>query len=100
MTARPTTRKTAERGYGARWQRERLGFLDEHPLCAMCRERGRITPATVVDHIVPHKGDPVLFWDKRNWQSLCAPHHNSDKQALEKGGTPRRPIGADGWPLH
>lgn len=27
----------------------------------------------------------TLFWDKTNWQSLCKPHHGSDKQREEQG---------------
>ena len=48
--------------------------------------------ATVVDHIQPHRNDPVLFWDVENWQSLCELHHNAAKQAEEKNG---RVIGCD-----
>jgi len=40
-----------------------------------CREKGKLTPATVVDHIVPHRGDPILFWDEKNWQPLCKDCH-------------------------
>ena len=47
--------------------------------------QGRRTPATVVDHIVPHKGDKKLFWDSGNWQPLCGPCH-SRKTAKEDGG--------------
>jgi len=32
--------------------------------------------AMIVDHIIPHKGDMDLFWNKANWQSLCERHHN------------------------
>ena len=32
--------------------------------------------ATVVDHIVPHRGDPKLFWDTDNWQALCKQCHD------------------------
>lgn len=99
---RTDRRKTAERGYGGRWQRARGQYLRLHPLCVMCaNERPpRITAATVVDHIVPHKGDMVLFWDREsNWQSLCSTHHNSDKQAAEKSGRVIRRIGLDGWPI-
>jgi 5-methylcytosine-specific restriction protein A len=28
-----------------------------------------------VDHIVPHRGDPVIFWDPDNLQGLCRAHH-------------------------
>lgn len=66
----------AQRGYGAAWQRESKRFLDAHPLCADCEERERITAATIVDHIVPHRGDPKLFWDRKNWQGLCETCHN------------------------
>jgi hypothetical protein len=43
--------KTAERGYGGRWQRESKRFLREHPMCNICFQNGVITEATVVDHI-------------------------------------------------
>jgi 5-methylcytosine-specific restriction protein A len=39
----------------------------------------------MTDHIVAHKGDMRLFWDPKNWQSLCGPC-NSRKAALEEGG--------------
>jgi 5-methylcytosine-specific restriction protein A len=38
-----------------------------------CYDEHRITAAYQVDHVIPHRGDPVLFWDEQhNWQSLCA----------------------------
>lgn len=76
---------TAERGYGGRWQRARLAYLAKHPLCRMCEVQGKVTAATVVDHIVDHRGDQTLFWDsKNNWQSLCVPCHS--KKTAESGG--------------
>ena len=69
--------------YNHKWQQERLVWLNEHPLCSACLEQGKTTLATVVDHVVPHKGDAVLFWDSTgNWQSLCATCHNR-KSATE-----------------
>ena len=68
------------RGYGYRWQQERLRFLAAHPLCCMCEAEGRVTAATVVDHEVPHQGDQQLFWDRTNWRAMCKPHHDSDAQ--------------------
>lgn len=91
--------KTAERGYGARWQAARKRHLQAHPLCVMCEAEGRVKAATVVDHRIPHRGDQDLFWDETNWQSLCATHHSRDKQREEKGGAVRPAIGPDGWPL-
>lgn len=74
---------TAERGYGSRWQRERDAYLMDNPLCTMCGHKGLIRQATVVDHIIPHRGDEILFWSRSNWQSLCASHHSSEKQRIE-----------------
>lgn len=64
----------------------------------MCEQVGRITPATVVDHIKPHKGDPELFWDTGNWQPLCKTCHDGAKQKQEATG---HLIGGDerGMPL-
>ncbi|MEC7815831.1 HNH endonuclease signature motif containing protein [Marinobacter alkaliphilus] len=56
-----------------------------NPLCAECSRQGRITAATDVDHIIPHRGDLKLFWSRSNWQSLCHPCH-SRKTAREDGG--------------
>lgn len=75
-----------QRGYNRRWQRARAVFLVEHPLCLYCERMGRITPATVVDHVIPHKGDRDLFWSPDNWQALCKPCHDSVKAREERSG--------------
>ncbi len=66
----------AARGYDARWRKARKLFLQRHPLCVKCMEENKIVQATVVDHIVPHRGDQKLFWDQGNWQALCKEHHD------------------------
>ena len=77
---------STERGYNYKWRKARLLFLKLNPLCVHCRdEEDRVTPATVVDHITPHKGDKQLFWDTKNWQPLCKRHHDK-KTVLEDGG--------------
>lgn len=98
MADTPKRAKTAARGYGGKWQRERLSYLREHPLCVMCEKEGRITAAQVVDHITPHKGDHKLMWSRSNWQALCKPHHDRDKQMIDRGSHAPRVIGVDGWP--
>lgn len=72
--------------YGHAWQKARAAFLTQHPLCAMCMSFGRLEPATVVDHIKPHRGDPGLFWARDNWQALCKRCHDSHKQRFERSG--------------
>lgn len=79
-TPRPTA---AVRGYDARWRRARLIFLREHPLCAGCAREGRLEGAGVVDHIRPHNGNALLFWDIKNWQPLCKRCHDR-KTATER----------------
>lgn len=74
-----------QRGYTSRWQKVRAGFLQSHPLCVHCQAEGVVMEATVVDHIIPHKGDKALFWDRDNWQPLCKKHHDR-KTATEDGG--------------
>ncbi|WP_315125277.1 HNH endonuclease signature motif containing protein [Comamonas antarctica] len=81
---RTSDQTSAQRGYGYKWQKAREGFLRSHPLCVMCEADDRVTAATVVDHKVPHRGDQALFWDRSNWQSLCATHHSRDKQREEQ----------------
>jgi hypothetical protein len=63
----------------------------------MCRARGIITPATIADHVTPHKGDWNAF-SLGPLQSLCETCHNSRKQAAERRGY-TADVGDDGWPL-
>lgn len=81
---------TAERGYNGKWQRARADFLAQadNVLCRMCQAIGLVELATVVDHIVPHKGDMELFWDRSNWQPLCKRHHDREKQQHERRAPP------------
>ena len=74
-----------QRGYDAEWKKHRDQFLLEHPLCVECRRKGYVMPATVVDHITPHKGDKVLFWDKNNWQPLCKSCHDRKTATEDRG---------------
>lgn len=82
----------------ARWQRRRTRQLGKEPLCRFCAEAGITTAATVADHVAPHRGDPLLFWEGA-LQSLCQSCHSRDKQALERSGSRPRRIGLDGWPV-
>ena len=68
--------------YDSKWRKARARFLAAHPVCVMCEREGRLTPATVVDHVIPHRGDKRLFWDESNWQPLCKPHH--DRKTLQE----------------
>jgi 5-methylcytosine-specific restriction enzyme A len=81
----------------ARWKRLAKQQLDAEPLCRFCAQAGRMTAATVCDHVVPHKGNVELFWGGER-QSLCKPCHDGVKQAMERGRG-RSVIGLDGYPI-
>ena len=74
---------STQRGYGYAWQQARLVHLNAHPLCVYCERDDRVTAASVVDHVIPHRGDMTLFWDRNNWQSLCRPCHDIVKKHEE-----------------
>lgn len=105
---RADKQSSTQRGYGYRWQQARAAHLRAFPWCVTCLEEmglpstlgaddaeqvctkalqlGRPVPlADVVDHKVAHRGDMALFWDRSNWQSLDASHHNANKQRQEQG---------------
>lgn len=72
------------RGYNSKWRKARIYFLSARPTCDHCALDGRATAAREVDHIIPHRGDVVLFWDQSNWQPLCSSCHGR-KTLLEAG---------------
>ena len=69
-----------------RWKALRLYRLGIEPLCRYCKQADKLTPACVVDHVKPHKGDVDLFFDLDNTQALCKPCHDSTKQKQEHNG--------------
>ena len=81
------------RGRAAVTRRER--FLHEHPLCVECERQGRVTAATVPDHIVALVNGGAD--DESNLQALCAECHRK-KTARDLGHKARPTIGLDGWP--
>ena len=74
----------ASRGYDNKWDKAAKGFLRSHPLCRGCEAVGVIEAAVLVDHVEPHRGDMVKFWDSSKWQSSCRWHHDVVKQRLEQ----------------
>lgn len=63
------------------WKKKRQNFLIEHPFCEECRRQGRLTRATLVDHIQPIRMGGALL-DDENLQALCASCH-SKKSIIE-----------------
>jgi 5-methylcytosine-specific restriction endonuclease McrA len=75
------------------WKVVTKKWKELNPLCVMCKRQGKQTPVDVVDHKIPHKGNPILFFNWSNLQSLCYFHHNSIKQQQER----LQPSNNDGW---
>ncbi len=71
---REDARERAKR-YGRRWQRLRRAVLAAEPLCRACKERGRLTVANEVDHIVPIVEGGTD--ERSNLQALCKSCHSA-----------------------
>ena len=98
---KPTNRPSAaRRGYSERWRKARATYLRSHPLCVPCERAGRTTVASCVHHKIPHRGDPVKFWDQANWEVRCRTCH-TDAIGPEATGRRETYRGAstDGTPL-
>ena len=61
-----------------------------------CRQTGAlcsgVAPAPnspVADHIRPHRGDPKLFWDPNNIQTVTKAWHDREKQTQERAAETR-----------
>ena len=66
------------------WRAIRLQWLAANPWCARCEK-----PAVDVDHIEPHGGDVLRFWDatlRGALQSLCKACHRSKTSATKHKG--------------
>lgn len=57
--------------YDHSWEKYRRRFLGINSRCYCCGEQ-----ATIVDHLVPHKGDVTLFKKLDNHIPLCKRHHD------------------------
>ena len=91
------TREQIARWYRSkRWQRLRASHLKREPMCMCPEHKGKYIEANVVDHITPHRGNPRLFWNPTNLQSLSTHCHNSWKQSEERADL--RGCDADGMP--
>ena len=76
---------TEKRVYkGRTLQRERARLFNANPLCAECERQGRVTVATIRDHIIPLAEGGQDTAD--NIQGLCEECHNKKTAAESKRG--------------
>lgn len=80
-----------------RWRKRRAKQLFKVPWCEPCKAMGCSRPARIANHVVPHRGDPHLFWQGK-LESTCKPCHDAMIQRAEREGF-RRDVDDDGWPV-
>lgn len=89
---------STERGYDSRWRKMsemwRRGWNPDgkhHPEQLFCAnpfgDHSELKKAECVDHIIPHKGDMVAFWNYSLWRSLCLPC-NTKAEAIRNSAKP------------
>ena len=72
---RDNRENSSQRGYDGLWQRFRVAYLRQHPLCVHCERDGRTTLANEVHHIKAlSQGGERL--DPDNVESLCKSCHS------------------------
>lgn len=69
----------------SRWQKLRMVVLIRDLFqCRMCKRIESKTSLLVCDHVKPHRGNELLFWDEANLQCLCKSCHDGLKQKQEQ----------------
>ena len=61
--------------YGSEWKKIRKVFLASNPLCGICKEAGRLTPAETVHHKIKLGADGGTH-DLDNLMGLCWSCHS------------------------
>lgn len=77
-------------GRGGRpWRRKREAVMKrDQYLCQLCKQKGRITEATEMDHIINVAEGGTD--DESNLQALCTPCHDAKSQEEARRGAARR----------
>ena len=78
------TGKGRAAGYGKDWEAYRWRFLHYNKFCYCCGGK-----ATVVDHIVAHKGDTDVFENNTNHLPMCTSCHNTATAKYDKFNPPK-----------
>lgn len=84
--------------HSKRWQKLRLQvFIRDGYICqatgVVLSGRHPAGNSPVCDHRIPHNGDPGLFWDIGNLQTVSRDFHDSAKQSAERSDRLKAPGG-------
>lgn len=55
------------------WQTLRMLVFIDQPICVSCQH----APSTEVDHIIPHRSEYGLFFNRENLQGMCKSCHST-----------------------
>lgn len=81
--ARQQGKTTTERGYGYAWQKLRTKILERDGyLCQVCKQSGKLTQATEIDHILNKASGGTDDLD--NLQAICKACHKVKTQEESK----------------
>lgn len=95
-----STASRQSRGYGREWELLRNRVLERDCYlcqCEQCKSANRVRVAQEVDHIVPKAKGGTDALD--NLQAINRDCHKV-KTIIDAGGTVKRRVGVDGWPVH
>ena len=81
----------------ARWQKLRQDvFTRDGLVCqrtgVLCLGRHPASDSPVANHKRPHRGDPVLFWDPANIETVCKEAHDCLIQREEQVSLQQRGV--------
>lgn len=77
-------RKDRDKMYDSTWSIYARIFLNVNKNCYACGKH-----ASVVDHLVPHKGDEALFKKVDNHIPLCKKHHDTITALFDRHDIPK-----------
>jgi 5-methylcytosine-specific restriction protein A len=78
---------SSQRGYDYRWQKARLAFLADHPLCeGECADAGRVTEAVDVHHVDGLGPKGPRGFDETNLVALCHSCHSKVTRSEQLDG--------------
>lgn len=66
----------SKRGYDKHWNKFRVKYLQDNPLCVDCLKDKTLTPATEVHHIRKLHDYPTLKYERSNLMALCHRCHS------------------------
>lgn len=87
------------------WIKIRTAYINEYPLCEVCKKKDKIVLATEIDHKIAIRIDYDLRMEWDNLQALCHRCHSKKTKAVDervlKGLKPKAWMGcgADGLPI-